>query len=64
MRSLSNNPLFNFCRFRVDKPTGGLEVRCVLIFVGKKNIINKIPDLTNKNEAETTRKLDVNVLFC
>ncbi len=32
---LSNSPLFNFCRFRVDTPTGGLEVPCVLVFVGK-----------------------------
>ncbi len=31
----------------------------VLTFAGKKNIINKIPDLLNKNEAETTRKLHV-----
>ncbi len=48
---LSNEGLtvlfFNFCRPRVDTPTGGLDVPCVLDFVGKKNIIN-IPDLLTK----------------
>ncbi len=45
----------------METPTGGLEVSCALTSVGKKNIINKIPDY--KKEAETARKLYVNVLF-
>ncbi len=49
---LSNSPLFNFCLFRVVTPTGGLEVPRVLIFVGKKIIINKIPDLLTKVERK------------
>ncbi len=48
VEGLSDSPLFNFCRFRVDTRTGGIEVPCVLTFVGKKNIINKIPDLLTK----------------
>ncbi len=47
----------------MNTPIGGLEVPFVLIFVGKKDIINKIPDLLTKKDAETTRILDVNVLF-
>ncbi len=33
-------------------PTGSLEAPCVLTFVGKKNIINKIPDQLTKTRRK------------
>ncbi len=63
MRGLSNSHLFNFCRFRVDTLTGGLKVPCALTFVGKEEYYQQYPWFTDKNEAETATKLDVNVLF-
>ncbi len=55
LEGLYSSPLFNFCRFRVDTPTIiGLEVPCVLTFVRKKNIINKIPGLLTKMKRKST----------
>ncbi len=52
MGGISDSLVSNFSPFRVDTPTGGLEVPCVLTFAGKKNNTNKIPDLLTERKRK------------
>ncbi len=43
--------------------TGGLKAPCALTSAGKEEYYQQYPWFTDKNEAETATKLDVNLLF-